>query len=252
MRHRVERRGRIASQPRSVDDPLNLGLALRSGLVEPTLSLPTEVSPPLVLAPVGKMKQSLIRPRNRPAFDREEEEFGVPTFPAKPANASQRSSIMQPLSPDEIPKISAGPKLITFGSVSAYSSSKRVFGVTNGLARHIVVSLLTDAHDELKDSMQSTQVIPPGATAGFPIILRVSHMQTISKTVNYTINAASLFSFSVAAEVVPVSLDISTTMLGFAFDMHNAENFVEETLIIRNPGAQPAEYTWEGKSGTTF
>ena len=252
IQHERERRGRIASQPRSVDDPLNLGLALRSGLVEPTLSLPTEVSPPLVLAPVGKMKQSLIRPRNRPAFDREEEEFGVPTFPAKPANVTQRSSIMQPLSPDEIPKISAGPKLITFGCVSAYSSSKRVFGVTNGLARHIVVSLLTDAHDELKDSMQSTQVIPPGATAGFPIILRVSHMQTISKTVNYTINGASLFSFSVAAEVVPVSLDISTTTLGFAFDMHNAENFVEETLIIRNPGAQPAEYTWEGKSGTTF
>ena len=239
-----------------IDDPLNLGLRLRSGLTEPSIALPTEVFPLMMLPSektLGSRESSLIRPRNRPAFDKEEEEFGVPTFGAKPANAAQRASIAMPLSPDEIPKVSAGPKVVNFGCVSAYSSSKRVFGVTNDLSRHILVCVHTEEHDELKDSLQMTQLVPPGATAGFPITLRVAAMQMapVMRTVRYSINNASVFSFSVAAEVVPVTLDISTASLQFAFDVSNPEQYVDETLTIRNPGAQPAEYTWEPSQGAT-
>ena len=63
----------------------------------------------------------------------------------------------------------------------------------------------------LKDSAPSSQVVPPGATAGFGISLCVADVtRGFKTTVSYTINNAHQFFFDVIAEVVPVTLNLNT------------------------------------------
>lgn len=69
---------------------------------------------------------------------------------------------------------------------------------------HIVMDLRSIK--DFKDSEHASQVIPPGATAKFPIRLMSSEVKGLLQTVEYCINGHHFFNFEVTANVVPVSL----------------------------------------------
>lgn len=66
-----------------------------------------------------------------------------------------------------------GPRTVDFGKVSMGSTNTRHLVVHNTLEHYINVVLDIKHLDMLRDSPATSQVIPPGARAAFPLVLQV-------------------------------------------------------------------------------
>ena len=64
-------------------------------------------------------------------------------------------------------------------------------------------------------SLALTQVIPPGASAGFDIVFWSAAPSLFRRTVKYIINGVHAFKFTAIAETVPLDLGISTEVRQF-------------------------------------
>lgn len=91
------------------------------------------------------------------------------------------------LSGEDFQKIQAGPNMIKFGIVFIKSSIQQTFWIRNDLASYISVQLESPL-SEFSESYLKSQIIPPGAMAGFEICFSSSKIQTFSETIKYIIN----------------------------------------------------------------
>eukprot|EP00798_Chlamydomonas_sp_ICE-L_P015727 gene15727-21848_t len=108
---------------------------------------------------------------------------------------------------------------------------------------HIVMDL--KSIPELRGSKNTSQVIPAGCKAKFPLTLTTTDVREVSEKVEYCLNSTQLLDFQVSASIVPVGVDISTEEMHFAFALDNWNNSVDKTLVINNPHKFPIEYTLE-------
>jgi hypothetical protein len=60
-------------------------------------------------------------------------------------------------------------------------------------------------------------VIPPGATAGFDVILSSTKPQTFYNTISYTINGIHTYIITVNSVVTPIALDLAKEQIQFRF-----------------------------------
>jgi hypothetical protein len=99
-------------------------------------------------------------------------------------------------------------------------------------------------HEELKKSSPSSQVIPPGATAGFDVIFCSTLPQIFYNTITYTINGYHTYIITVNAEVTPITLELSKDQLYFRFapDTLHPLSVISDTVTLTNPFNQKAEF----------
>ncbi|KAK9828703.1 hypothetical protein WJX72_001600 [[Myrmecia] bisecta] len=218
-------------------DTLNMGMDPYKGYRRPALPQPLH-SDPLWLN-----SASQARPCNRPALPEELVE-AIAIFKDKPADTAETQQCNEPLNKEALAKLAVGPRVLDFGRISASSRNLRHLFVTNPLTQHVHILVATSGIAELAASEHVSQVIPPGATAKFPIGLCVPHVTSFHQTVEYVVNACQIFSFEVRAEVVPVALDLSTSELSFNFGLDNWQPHVDEVLIMSNAHPFPAEFKW--------
>eukprot|EP00899_Mesostigma_viride_P006782 jgi/Mesvir1/16104/Mv08394-RA.5 len=187
-------------------------------------------------------------------------------YRATPSNAQEAKECAAKLGPEDLLQIAAGPRELDFGDITAMALARRVFAVTNDSARAILVALQLEGDPEIDPSSgPPVQVIPPGATAGFDIVLCSGNVNTtVTKTIAYTINgqgmsggaggravssktapAVTPFTFTASAHVVPVTLNVKPAQLNFQFDARNWEPTVTETVVVTNPNSHAASFSWE-------
>jgi hypothetical protein len=185
---RLNREERSALKPPPPDDALNLGLDSFSGLREPDPALPTARDPLWLIKDVTTIGKegSYVRPKNRPLQTGDLP--SVSKFKARPCEPGESRECHSQLRPSDIVKIVAGPHSLDFGRVSALASHAKVFTVTNKLHKSILVGVESRAVPELARSEPESQVIPPGATAGFSIVLCTTKLQSLRQKVDYVIN----------------------------------------------------------------
>jgi hypothetical protein len=145
---------------------VDMGLEFASGLDSPDLETP---EPPAALwlqstAPAGSALGG------RPLHD------GVTMIPKKlktaPNTQAEMKDCQAALSPEQLAKVSVGPKVLDFGTVCVDSSTARCFSVHNSLADQCVLVVLKCDAPDLADSTPLSQVVPPGKLAGFDIIFK--------------------------------------------------------------------------------
>lgn len=93
------------------------------------------------------------------------------------------------------------------------------------------------------DKTEATSVcLPPGKTAALPLVLNVPNVQNYKQTVDYVINGMHIYSLTVVADVVPVSLEPSKEHLNFQFDPAVWSGYVEQTVLFDNPNTFDAHF----------
>lgn len=70
--------------------------------------------------------------------------------------------------------------------------------------------------------------IYPGATAKFPLVLATKEVKSIHQNIDFVVNGNHFRSFTAEANVVAVSLDLSTSECLFRFDADNWGPFVDQ------------------------
>lgn len=108
-------------------------------------------------------------------------------FPSEASSQAELRDIQRELSPEELQKVFVGPTTIDFGSVYVKSRAVRYFAVKNSLKTAIVVQIICN-NNELAESYQKPQVIPPMQAAAFEVVFFSQNLQSFKGGVKYIIN----------------------------------------------------------------
>lgn len=117
------------------------------------------------------------------------------------------------------------------------------FAICNTLQRTIFVEL-GELEGELASSKPNSQIVPMGATAGFDITFSSKEVGKFHGYFIWNVNGANTTKVAVSAEVVPLEIHIDRKVIRMCFSDSSLETFVEEDIILTNPGNSAAEYLW--------
>ncbi|KAK2949545.1 putative Cilia- and flagella-associated protein 47 [Blattamonas nauphoetae] len=158
--------------------------------------------------------------------------------------AIEQKEVRAQLNPNEISLISIGTRHIDFGRVTVYSKSARSLNISNDITANIQATLVI-TNPELSLSSPASQIIPPGAMAGFDIIFTSDNAQNFTGQIIVQINGNNLFNVTIAADIIPISLELPVNEVFLSFSSSNISRCVSETFNITNPGNHPANFHWE-------
>ncbi|XP_071134806.1 cilia- and flagella-associated protein 47-like isoform X3 [Mytilus edulis] len=174
---------------------------------------------------------------------------------AVPTTNEEKADCTKWLSPQQLHQIIVGPPVLDFGKVCLRSVRTMNLSIVNNLKQHIHVVAEIDCR-ELRQSSPLSQVIPPMSKANLPIVFESNVKGKFQRSVSYQINGSYKHHVTVIAEVVPVSLKLSTDelILGASFGLP-AEAGFRGVITLHNPLNHAAEFTWTpilGDRGTAF
>ena len=234
------------------DDPnsVDMGMRPRAGLMPPVPKLP-QASDPLWLE--QPLTEDGGPPRRRVKIPSDEKRLIKNKFKPRATTPAEVRDVDCELTAAQLRDLSSGPTSLNFGRVVVHSISKRSFFVANNLSQSVLVAIQEDALDEeLQRTTPLSQLIPPGELAGFDIAFSSRTEQNYRRTVQYMVNDRHNFKFNVAAEVVPITLQLSTDELNFRFAPDSLEPTCTETIVVKNPGNAPCTYKWSSGRGGVF
>lgn len=254
-------------------DPVSLGMPFASGLNSPRPKLPPATEVVWLQYPMAgydgiskrgmglklrRSAQAQIMGENQVPGDRS---VGGPTgntdvranklMKRKPTTQAERRDCETRLTHEDLLNITKGPRLLDYGRMVIKEVGRKIFSVSNDLEQHILVEL--DLKDpEISKTRPKSQMIPPGEIADFPIVFMSTDPQPeFRTTVNYTINKTHNFSFTVTAEVSPMSVTMSIEEAHFAFGKDNATFSVVEPVTLTNPSNVQVKYDWSTSSANS-
>lgn len=163
-----------------------------------------------------------------------------------PMTAEEIAQCNMSLLPKDLVLVSGGPKVINFGTISIHTLVHRSFNVANDLLSHVLVEVEASEEPELSRSSPASQVLPPNGIAGFDLLFSSAEIGPFRKVVSYTINERYSFKFTVAAEVVPIDVELSTDELKFAFAENDLAPNITLPVTLTNRGTFRADFESRG------
>lgn len=217
------------------------GLPQNKTMKEPTLHLPV-ADEPLYLKHRPGEGPTYIKPKSRIM---DENRLMLSKFKPQPTTKKEKQECSTYLNPKQIMQIATHPPMMQFGPVCIQCNNSKSFTVSNGTMQNLIVRIDTHGHKALERSKPETQVIPPGATAGFDITLYIESPTHLEAKFTYIINEHHSFEVPMAAQAVPVMLNMSRENINFAFPASLNSMAVSDTLYLINPSNNLAEYRIE-------
>ena len=123
---------------------------------------------------------------------------------------------------------------MAFGAICIQQICGKSFTVSNSTEGSILVRIDTHDNPALSKSKPASQVIPPGATAGFDLVLYLEGTTDVDTKFTYHINEHHQFQVPITAQAVPVMLQLSKKILNFIFPPQSFSPFVSESIIMTN------------------
>jgi hypothetical protein len=179
-------------------------------------------------------------------------------FKPAPTTHPERIDCARALSPGELAALALGPPCVALGDVFFGVPASRSFGVFNGLAAPVLVALsVADAAAEaLSRTGPPSQVVPPGARAGFDVTYfdgaaRVFRegARAFEGEVRYVVNGLHGGAFRVTAVPRPITLSAQKSELSLGFGEDNLAPYVSATLRVTNAHPFPVAYRWYSREG---
>mmetsp|Transcript_140642 Transcript_140642/g.244902 ORF Transcript_140642/g.244902 Transcript_140642/m.244902 type:complete len:2974 (-) Transcript_140642:636-9557(-) len=222
---------------------VDLGMVPCEGLKSPEPRVPRKQEPLWLDGSTGDEKgEGQLRPKKRHKFD--ENRPIKKKFKPSPTTLNEQRECKMVLSPKDVAEVVIGPKVLDFGKVTVGSRNTKSFFVSNDLKTNIQIMVPTNIRDELKDSSPMSQVVPPGATAGFDIVFQSSSVQTFQQAIFFTLNDHHKLKFVVFAEVVPKDLGLSVDEMLFRFNEFVLDSTLTQPITITNHGNAEAKFEW--------
>ncbi|KAJ9446795.1 hypothetical protein DIPPA_05915 [Diplonema papillatum] len=165
-------------------------------------------------------------------------------FRKEPATLNERRECKLVLSPKDIIDVAYGPRVLDFGKVSVFSTNVKSFCVQNNLKTHIRVRIPVSIREELKLSYPSSQVVPPGQTAGFEIAFKSDSEQNFTQAMWFQLNESHKLKFLLLAEAVPIDVSLSQEKMDFRFTDFVLEQTLTQNLTLTNTGNSTASFKW--------
>jgi len=174
---------------------------------------------------------------------------------ALPTTEEEKTHCAKVLSPLELYQIGLEPKMINFGKVCGKSLASRQLKIVNSLQTHIHVKVEIDCR-ELRQTSPLSQVVPPQSVAALEFVFEATVLGTFERSVSYSINDHHHGHLVVTAEVVNISLTLSTSTLSLLSSPGLPPDAgMRETVTLYNKHNVPAQFSWTpvvGKEGTAF
>mgnify|MGYP002359764668 CR=1 FL=1 len=96
-------------------------------------------------------------------------------------------------------------KQLDFGTVFIRSESIKYFSVKNNTGRYVQLELAI-TEEELCKTKARKQIIPPGETGSFEVVLESRNSGDFKAVVKYSVNRSHTFEFVVMANLIPIAL----------------------------------------------
>lgn len=164
-------------------------------------------------------------------------------FQAKPTTPQQIKECNATLTPAQQLQIFASHQTVDFGKISVFSTATKTFTLTNDLQQSVLATINYD-YEELSSSSPESQVIGPSQTAGFEFKFKSEKPLTFAKPIQYTINGQHTFPVNIAAQVIPIDVQLSRSSLEFRFSHDSDTPIVKETVTLINKSNGQAQFNF--------
>jgi hypothetical protein len=224
------------------EDPFGVDMGIERGLEEPELKVPRG-GEPLWLAnrndgPGGGGRSRVPLDENRLIQKK---------WPNTPATQAEMRDCASEISLEDLALVQPSHRTIDFGKVCVGSISAKSFCITNDLNQSVLVKV-DDFEPESRQSKPDSQIVPAGAVAGFDVYFTSKILGKYKKTFSYKINGLYTYKVYVAAEIVPIELEMNKSELVMEFPDDSLEPSLAQDLFLKNPGNAVADFLW-GSSG---
>ncbi|XP_026157201.1 cilia- and flagella-associated protein 47-like isoform X2 [Mastacembelus armatus] len=163
---------------------------------------------------------------------------------AVPSNSQEVADCSRTLTPQELYNVVIGPSLVDFGKVCVHSICVQKLELINHLPAYVWVQLEVDCL-ELQGSSPLSHVLPPCSHNSIPLTFQSNKLRDFFRTVSYSINQRHPGQILVQAQVVPLALELSTTLLVLRSNPTLlAQSEYRSSVTVRNQRNHAAEFTW--------
>ncbi|KAL3045754.1 hypothetical protein OYC64_013917 [Pagothenia borchgrevinki] len=163
---------------------------------------------------------------------------------AVPSTSQEVADCNRTLTAQELYQVFIGPLLVDFGEVCVQSVCVQKLDLVNHLPAFVWVQLEVDC-PELQGSSPLSYVLPPNSLTTLPLTFQSTKLGHFYRPVSYSVNQQQPGQILAQAQVVPLALELSTTLLVLR-PSHTllAGSGYRSSVTVRNQRNQAAEFTW--------
>uniref|UniRef100_A0A087XDJ3 Cilia- and flagella-associated protein 47 domain-containing protein n=1 Tax=Poecilia formosa TaxID=48698 RepID=A0A087XDJ3_POEFO len=162
-----------------------------------------------------------------------------------PSTRQQVADCRRTLNPLEFYHVDITPSSVNFGRVALHSVCATNVHLVNRLPVHIWVELEVDCV-ELQGSSMLSQVLPPFFHSIVPLTFQSTVLGHFKSSLSYTINQQHPGQILILAEVVPLTLELSSNLLVLTPNpVLLAGSEYRGIVTLRNMSNCVAEFTWK-------
>ncbi|XP_058470520.1 cilia- and flagella-associated protein 47-like [Solea solea] len=163
---------------------------------------------------------------------------------AVPSNSQEMADCSRTLTALELCKVVIDPLLVDFGKVCEQSVFVRKLELINRLSVYVWVQLDVDC-PELLGSSPLSHILPPYSHSTLPLTFQSNKLGHVYRPVTYSVNKQHPGQILVLADVVPVALELSTTLLVLRPNPTLfAQSGYRSSVTLRNHHNHATEFTW--------
>ncbi|XP_039998194.1 cilia- and flagella-associated protein 47-like [Xiphias gladius] len=237
-------------QQEKVDHEVDIGIVPSQGLVPPKLRISDIES-----SKISETKPKYSFAENMKSLTQQVNSQVSEVTNAVPSNSQEVADCSRTLTAQELYQVVIGPLLVDFGEVCVQSMCVQKLELINHLSVYVWVQLEVDC-PELQGSSPLSHVLPPCSHSTLSLMFQSNKLGHFYRPVAYSVNQQPTGQILVQAQVVPLALELSTTLLVLCPTPTLLERSgYRSSVTLRNQRNNAAEFTWKPvvtKSGLLF
>ncbi|XP_041638088.1 cilia- and flagella-associated protein 47-like isoform X2 [Cheilinus undulatus] len=226
-------------QQETEEEGVDIGIVPAQGLVPPTLRIPD-----LESSRISRIKPKY-SPKDKTSKAQQLSGQVSEAMHVVPSTSQEMADCNRTLTAQELYQVEIGPLLVDYGEVCAQSVCIKMLQLINHLSVFVWVQLEVDC-PELQGSSPLSHVLPPHSHNTLPLTFQSSKLGPFYRPVSYSVNQKHPGQIIVQAQVVPVALELSTTLVVLRPTANLlAQSGYRSSITLRNKRNHPAEFTWK-------
>ncbi|XP_032362158.1 cilia- and flagella-associated protein 47 isoform X1 [Etheostoma spectabile] len=232
-------------QKEKMEDDVGIGIVLSQGLVPPRLRISDLESSKIIETKPKFCYASSAATRSCPQdMTSINQQVNCQVMSAVPSTSQEMADCNRTLTAHELYQVVIGPLSVDFGEVCVQSVCVQKLELINHLSVFVWVQLEVDC-PELQGSSPLSHILPPNSLNTLALTFQSNKLGHFYRPVSYSVNQQHPGQILVQAEVVPLALELSTTLLVLR-PTHTllAQSGYRSSVTLRNQRNHAAEFTW--------
>ncbi|XP_070786864.1 cilia- and flagella-associated protein 47-like [Enoplosus armatus] len=231
-------------QQETVEDNVDIGIVPSQGLLPPTLHV-SDLESSKVSETKPNYSSALLATKSGCPQDMTSNTLQTnKVVNAVPSTRQEVADCNRTLTAQELYQVDIGPLLVDFGEVCVQSVCVQKLRLINRLSVFVWVQLEVGC-PELQGSSPLSHVLPPNSRNSLPLTFQSNKPGHFYRPVSYSVNQRHPGQILVQAKVVPLALELSTSLLVLRpTPTLLAQSGYRSSVTLRNQRNLAAEFTW--------